>query len=266
MGELVFIGLGLQDERSISLRGLEEARQCDHVFAEFYTNLMPDLSMQKLEGLLGKTVHILSRTQVEEDPMGQILTHAKTGRVAILVSGDPMIATTHIELRLLAEKNGVKTSLVHSSSIYTVAAATVGLQLQKFGRAITLPIMEGDAFPESPYDFLAQNKKLGLHTLALLENRPDGRYLSIRDALQALKNISNKRNDDLLEEETLVVGLARVDSSSKMVRGNLLGELMSLDFGGPPHALIIPGGLHFKEAEALEVFAGVPHPLLEAYL
>jgi diphthine synthase len=266
VGELVFIGLGLQDERSITLRGVEETNRCDRVFAEFYTNPMPDLSLQKLEGMLGKKVHILSRSQVEEDPIGQILTHAKTGRVAFLVSGDPIIATTHIELRLLAEKNGIKTTLVHSSSIYTVAAATVGLQLQKFGRAITLPIMEGDAFPESPYDFLAQNKKLGLHTLALLENRPDGRHLSISDALQALKNISNRRNDHLLGDESLVVGLARVDSSSQMVQGNLLGELMSLDFGGPPHSLIIPGRLHFKEAEALHVFAHVPHPLLEAYL
>lgn len=266
MGELVFIGLGLQDERSLSLRGLEEAKQCDRVFAEFYTNLMPDLIPQKLEGLLGKKVHILSRSQIEEDLAGQILTHAKTGRVAFLVSGDPMIATTHIELRLLAEKNGIKTTLVHSASIYTVAAATVGLQLQKFGRTITLPIMEGDAFPESPYDFLAQNKKLGLHTLALLENRPDGRFLSIREALEALKMVSGKRKDGLITHDTLAVGIARADSSSQMVRGNRIGNLANVDFGGPPHTIIIPGGLHFKEAEALEVFARVPHPLLEAYV
>ena len=34
-GLLVFVGLGLDDERGITLRGLEEAKAADVVFAEF---------------------------------------------------------------------------------------------------------------------------------------------------------------------------------------------------------------------------------------
>ena len=35
-------------------------------------------------------------------------------------------------------------------------------------------------------------------------------------------------------------------------------ELLSYDFGAPPHSLVIPGRLHFMEAEALITFAGAP--------
>jgi diphthine synthase len=36
-GRLVFVGLGLYDESDVSLKGLQEIKQCDEVFAEFYT-------------------------------------------------------------------------------------------------------------------------------------------------------------------------------------------------------------------------------------
>ena len=34
---LIFVGLGLYDETDISFKGLQEIKQCDKVFAEFYT-------------------------------------------------------------------------------------------------------------------------------------------------------------------------------------------------------------------------------------
>ena len=46
MGELVFIGLGLDDEKGITLRGLDEARSADLVFAELYTSALPGASLE----------------------------------------------------------------------------------------------------------------------------------------------------------------------------------------------------------------------------
>ena len=40
MGELVFIGLGLHDEKGVTLRGLEDAHGADVVFAELYTSTL----------------------------------------------------------------------------------------------------------------------------------------------------------------------------------------------------------------------------------
>lgn len=67
MGELVFVGLGLFDEKDISLRGLEEIKSADTVFAEFYTSLMPNLSVKKLEELAGKKMNVVSRRVLEEE-------------------------------------------------------------------------------------------------------------------------------------------------------------------------------------------------------
>ena len=45
--ELVFVGLGLNDEKGISLNGLEETKTADHVFIELYTSLLPDFSCRR---------------------------------------------------------------------------------------------------------------------------------------------------------------------------------------------------------------------------
>ena len=53
-GKLIFIGLGLNDEKDISLKGLEEIKNCDKVYAEFYTAKLAGTNIEKLETLIGK--------------------------------------------------------------------------------------------------------------------------------------------------------------------------------------------------------------------
>ena len=40
--ELVFVGLGLNDDKGITVKGLEETQTADAVFMETYTSRMPD--------------------------------------------------------------------------------------------------------------------------------------------------------------------------------------------------------------------------------
>jgi len=47
------------------------------------------------------------------------------------------------------------------------------------------------------------------------------------------------------------------------VKADEAGKLRELNFGPPPHVLIVPGKLHFIEAEALRVFAGVPDEVVK---
>jgi diphthine synthase len=67
MGELVFVGLGLHDEKGISLSGLEEAKAAEEIFLELYTNFMPNFSIEKFAEILGKKIHVVSRRQLEEE-------------------------------------------------------------------------------------------------------------------------------------------------------------------------------------------------------
>src|SRR5207247_10685266 len=101
MGELVFIGLGLDDERGITLRGLDEARAADMVFAEFYTSALQGASIEAVGKPIDRQIRRLSRKEVEDGRV--LLAAAAKGRGACGGRGDPMSATTHVDPRLRRE-------------------------------------------------------------------------------------------------------------------------------------------------------------------
>jgi len=264
VGQLKFIGLGLHSELGVSLRGLDEAKGADLVLAEFYTSLMPGLSLERLERLLGKPVKALSRSDVEENAEQTVLSEARTKTVAFLVPGDPMAATTHLDLRLRAEKAGIKTRIIHGASVTSAVSSAIGLQNYKFGRTVTIPIVEAETMPESPYDFIKENLYRGLHTLVLLDIKAEEKmYMTIPQALKQLLAIEEKRRENVIKNQTLAVGVARIGSEDVKIKAGGVGRLQSYDFGSPPHSMVIPGGLHFMEAEALQVLAGAERSDLE---
>ena len=264
MNELVFIGLGLYDEKDVSLRGLEELKEADAVFAEFYTSLMPGLSVRKLEEMIGKAIKVVSRRVLEEEEGKPILQEAKKGKVAFLVPGDPLIATTHVDLRIRAEKRGVKTRVIHGASAVSAVRGISGLQNYKYGKAVTIPFSEKGFVSETPYNVISENKEGGLHTMCYLDIKAEEqRYLTIKEALQTLLELEKLKREQLITSNTLVVGVARAGSTEPTVKAGYLEEVMNHDFGAPPHTLIFPGKLHFMEVEALIALAGAPEELME---
>ena len=263
MGELIFIGIGLYDEFGLSLRGQAEARGCDRVFAEFYTSVMPGLRIEKLSETLGKPIGILSRIDVEEDAENKILSKAKTEKIAFLVAGDPMVATTHVDLRLRAHRAGIRTRIIHGASVASAATGATGLQSYKFGRTITVPVLAGDAPPESIYAGLRVNMEAGLHSLLLLEvDVENKRYVTIPQALEGLLSLAARTTNSVIKPGTLVVGIARLEAPDMIVHAATVSELIQVDFGKPPYCLIFPTALHFVEAEALQVFCGARKDLV----
>jgi diphthine synthase len=258
--ELIFIGLGLNDEKGISLKGLEETKTADHVFIELYTSLLPDFSLKHLEALTGKQAHVVSRRNLEEENGALILNAAEKGKAVLLVPGDPFIATTHVALRIEAEKRRIKTRIVHGASIISAIIGLSGLHNYKFGKTVTIPFPEN--FSETPYNVIAQNKKLGLHTLCLLDLKADEkRFLRIKEGLAMLLEIEQKRKNRIVTPNTLAIGAARAGSNAPTLKADFIKRLLNYDFGEPPHSLIFPGELHFMEAEALITFAGAPEKL-----
>ena len=259
MGELVFVGMGLYDEKDISLRGVEELKIVDKVFVELYTSHMTGLSIANLERLCGKSVTVVSRREVEEEEGKRIIEASRDGRVAFLVPGEPMVATTHVALRIKAEKEGIKTRIIHSSSIISAAISLSGLQSYKFGRNVTIPFPEERVFSEVPYQVVAQNRSLGLHTLCLLDVLVEkGRFMTVSEGLTYLLELERIKKGAVLNEDTLAVGIARAGSPNPEVHADSIEKLRRWDFGPPPHSIVIPGNLHFMEAEALITLAGAP--------
>jgi diphthine synthase len=256
-GKLVFVGLGLYDEHDISIKGLQELKDCELVFAEFYTSKPGRFDQKSFENTIGKHVQVLSRQDTEQSDT--ILNQAATHHVALLTWGDPMVATTHIDLRLRAMKKGITTRIIHGSSIATAVPGLLGLQHYKFGRTTTVAYPEKEYFPTSPYTVIQENKKMGLHTLVLLDIQAESdRYMTANEGLDHLLRMESTCKKHLFSNQSIACVVARAGAPDVLVAANTFERLRSMNFGPPLHTLVIPGTLHFMEQEALELLAGLP--------
>lgn len=240
---LYLIGLGLWDEKDISVKGLELAKACDIIYMEEYTSKL-GTSKENVEKLLDKPVKLLLRKDVEQTDV--LLKDAKKKDVALLVGGDPTVATTHIDLIIQASKQKIKTKVIHSSSIYT-AVCESGLFIYKFGKSCSMPFPAKGFNPTSFYETIVENQKIGAHTIVFLDLHPEeNKFMTINQALETLVKLG-------LNEETIAVGFARIGSENQIIKAGKTRELIKFDFGKPQHVLVIPGKLHFMEEEMLSI-------------
>ncbi|MBI2658719.1 diphthine synthase [Candidatus Woesearchaeota archaeon] len=246
---LYFIGLGLGNEKDITINGLEAVKKCDLVYLENYTSVL-NCDKSALEKFYNKKIILAGRNLVEDDE-NEIIENAKSKNVAFLVAGDPLAATTHIDLFLRAKKQGIKCHVIHNASIVSAVGIT-GLQVYKFGKTTSIPLENENI--EAPYDALKSNLSLGLHTLFLLDLNPEeDKFMSVNDAIRYLLKIEIKKNEKVFSEKTLCIGCARIGSEKQVIKAGTARELLKFDFGKPAHCLIVPGKLHFMEEEALKI-------------
>jgi len=263
MGQLTFVGLGLYDEKDISVKGLEAAREADKVYLEFYTSNLAGCSTEDIESQLDKNLRIMNREDVESN--GTPAKEAKDKKVVFLTAGDPMAATTHIDLRLRAEKDGIETKIIHSSSIFSAVPSQLGLQHYKFGRTVTLPFIQSEKdYPPSPYENIKENIERGLHTLVLLDiNSEDERYMDVDEGIEALLDLEDRLEQNIIEENTLMAGLARVGSEEPEIKADYPKQLKSHRFGEGLHSIVVFGDLHFMEIDSLISLADAPQEIKE---
>lgn len=261
MGELIFVGLGLSGPEDLTVRARRALKECDAVFAEFYTSRLMDSSLEELESVLGKEIKVLAREEVEESD--EIIDRAERGRVAMITPGDPMAATTHVDIRIRAEERGIDTSLFHGISIFGACASALGLQPYKFGRTVTLPFPEPGYLPDSPYENILENYERGLHTMVLLDiKEPEQRFMTCAQGVEWLMGAEEKMGKGLMSEDRLICAAARVGSPSQLLKAGYPEYIMGVDMGEPLHTLVLPGKLHFMEVRALVRFAGAPEEIL----
>ena len=261
---LSFVGLGLYDEKDVSLKGLETIRNSDLVYAEFYTSRLMGTSTERLEELYGKKIRLLGREDVEVRA-GEWITLAKDKNVAFLVGGDPMVSTTHLDLRLRALKMGIATQVIHSSSIVSAVSGLTGLQNYRFGRSTSIPypydVGGKRIVAQSPREVVLENLERNLHTLLFLDIQEE-RYMTVAQGANLLIEMDEMAEESKLNR-SLGVGVARAGSKRSTVKADFLPELAKEDFGGPLHILVIPAKLHFMEAEGLVALASAPPEILE---
>jgi diphthine synthase len=248
---LTFIGLGLYDKTDVSEKGLTAIRNADHIFLETYTSRLMGTSSEELQVYYKKPVRPLGREDVELHP-DDILAKAEDEQVVFLCAGDPMVSTTHADLRMRAAARGIKTAIIHAASISSAVCGLSGLQNYRFGKSCSIPFPQKNWFPKTSIEVIAQNISLRLHTLVYLDIQNE-RYMTVSEAVALLEQMAKESKIHI----PLYVGIARAGSDNPLVRAGTALDLQSVDFGPPLHILIVPAELHDMERSYLEMFAGL---------
>ena len=199
--------------------------------------------------------------------------------MALLIVGDPLQATTHVDLQLQAQEAGIYCRTIHGISITGLVTGAIGLSNYKFGRQTTLTYPYSGWIATSPLEVIALNTALGQHTLALLDLDPTGagtgqqKPMKPRDAVDSIKAMIGKVADSIDEfplespQDTITVQSLKFMTSTPLAEIKVvlcsdmgtkqqsiiytnLANLATLE-GGAMNCLVFPASTSDVEEKAL---------------
>ena len=252
---LWLIGIGPGDLDHITERAKRVAKGCSKRYLEGYTAILPPIEEKRLEAVVGPWERLM-RDRVESPE--NMLDEARVSSVALLVVGDPMQATTHIDLEERCAEEGIGFHVIPGLTATALAVSLSGLQSYRFGRQVTIPFSDGEYLPTSPFEMICKNKEAGMHTLALLDLDPTGmgleqpRPMTPREAVDHLVRM-NERSEEFnqLVEDWQGLLLSDLGTEEERVVSGKMRSLSQIE-GGHIHALIIAAEFSGMEAEAFE--------------
>lgn len=251
---IYLIGLGLANIEDISVKGLKIVKKCKKIYLEDYTSYF-ESDKEEIENFIKRKVEILSREDLEKN-LEKIIEEGKEKDIAILVYGDPFFGTTHITLKIEAEKQNVKVKAIHSSSIIS-SIFEIGLSCYKFGKIVTLPLpSKYKKLPASIYESIRINKENNLHTLCLLDiDKEKNEYLKPNEAITMLLEAEKEYKRNVISEDYEIIIVCRLGFKNEKIFYNKIKNFLTKNFGNPPYAIIIPSNLSSVEKESLLFFA-----------
>ena len=273
---LLLIGMGPGRLGAMTVEAKSAAKSADYRRYEAYTALWPEDELEKLEKEIGSIEKVM-RPEVENP--SELLNLAKKSLVALLVVGDPLQATTHVDLQLQAIEAGVECLVFHGISITTLVTGSIGLSNYRFGRQTTITYPYGGWVATSPLEVIAVNLLQNQHTLALLDLDPTGAGTGQQvpmqpiDAVKSLRLMRDKldeslenldaasplesmRNDacklflsERMNERTVVL-CADMGTDDEKITFTTIGQLSNIE-GGRLNCLIFPATTSEVEERAL---------------
>lgn len=236
---LYLIGSGINGYGSMPYEGILACKKSEQIYLERYTNIISDSDLAMLEKLIGKKIIEISRQELETGFEKNIMPKAGAKDVSLIIVGDPLSATTHIELLKECKEKNINWKVIHASSIYSSLCET-GLFVYKFGKSASIPYPEKNYAPTSFFDIIETNWKNNAHSIVFLDIKKDQeRYMSVNEGLNILLKISKDRNS-FLNEETEIIGVSRLGYDDQIIKFGKIKELINFDFKGRPQILIIP--------------------------
>ena len=259
----------------LTVEALSAAKAADFRRYEAYTALWPEDELEALEATIGPIEKVM-RPEVEQPET--LFELARSSLVALLIVGDPLQATTHVDLQLQADEAGIECQVYHGVSITTMIGA-IGLSNYKFGRQTTLTYPYSGWVATSPLEVIAVNLHQNLHSLALLDLDPTGegvgnqKPMTPTDAFNSLELMWEKLSQTLEEisrktalenmrfdacaaflshsfEDVLVVVCSDMGTVNQQITSTTIGGLKSCQ-GGRLNTLVFPANPSEVEEKAL---------------
>ena len=247
---LWFVGLGISGTRSIPIEVVKIIQEADFVYLEAFTSPISKQQEDEIKNIVNGSFKIAKRWLVEDGQ--EILKASKCSTVVLLSYGDPYVATTHIELRTRAKLENIETNTIHSASAITSMIGEAGLQLYKVGRVVT--IMNEKKSIITPYTTIFKNLTQGLHSVLLLEyNQDENYFLDPNNAISNLLDVEKEQKRNVVNRDTFAIVASRIGFETQKITSGKFSNILEVDFGEPPHSIIITGKLHFTESDAINV-------------
>lgn len=273
---LLLVGMGPGRISSMTIEAKNAAKSADFRRYEAYTALWPADELAKLEEDIGD-IEMVMRPEVESPT--ELLDLAKNHLVALLIVGDPLQATTHVDIQLQALEAGINCIVFHGISITTLVTGAVGLSNYRFGRQTTITYPYGGWVATSPLEVIAVNIFQNQHTLALLDLDPTGAgtgkqipmqpgdaYVSLDlmkeklssnmsdmpedNTIDSMKKLAFKEFTDKDLDSIKVVLCSDMGTKDEKITYTTVGDLKNLD-GGRLNCLIFPAITSEVEEKAL---------------
>ncbi len=246
---LFLIGTGLS-YNDMSLSSIEICKSCD-VYIERYTSYVNDKKIEFIERQIGKSITVLSRSDLEEN-LNEIVKLAKGRKIAILVGGDPLTATTHKIIFSEAAKQGVETKIYHSSSIISAAIGESGLDFYRFGQICTISRWSDKYKPVSFYETIERNFRNDLHSIVLLDYDPkQEKSLDINDAIEILEKAEAHYKKGVINETTRIFVIHNISMDGEEKHFTRLKQAKGLSLGNGMTLIIVPSKITDVEKETI---------------
>jgi diphthine synthase len=252
---LFLVGAGLS-EGGLTEEALELLKRTEvKVFAEKYTGWFGE-RIPDLERKIGKKVALLERSGLE-DNITEMVELASKDDIAVLVAGDPLVATTHKIVFIEAKEAGVKVSVVHASSIIGTAMGESGLDFYRFGQICTIPKWSDHYKPVSFYETIEKNLKNGLHSILLLDYDPQVGSIQPAYAADLLSQAEKIYKRGIIKPSMKMVVLHNLSLKGEQKLLLTLEEVKGLRLNEGPTIMILPAKMSEVEVESTAAMLGV---------
>lgn len=249
---LYLVGLGLRGIRSLTLEGESIIRRCQIVYLEHYTSIPPKSTLEALESYFDRSIKPLGRSEIESGI--EFLESAREIDVCIIVTGDPLSATTHNQIRHDLLKAGIPVESIENASILTEAPSRSGLFHYRFGPPVSLPFCTDKFLPSSVLTKIKRNADSSLHTLLLLDL--NGQVpMKPSEAAKFLLKMEDRYKTGVIGQDSEVVLLSSLHMPEEIIVRCKVGDLLEVNNEMGPSVIIIPSSLNDQERVFLNAFS-----------